>query len=191
MAVFASTNPPEFDDLLSVLGSFKIDVQRDLIDPGKNETQAAAQLNGAFRQLGWREGDYLMTYLSRQTLRPYKPAGETKPLVTQTEVDAASYKIDNLKGKVAVDVEWHAKDGNLDRDIAAYRSLYEVGMIEAAAIITVSQSELKAWAKKVDPASTKFATTTTTNIEKAIPRLQRGDAGGCPLVVIGVGNKTV
>ncbi|WP_205409713.1 BglII/BstYI family type II restriction endonuclease [Pseudothauera hydrothermalis] len=32
------------------------------------------------------------------------------------------YLIDNVKGSVALDVEWNAKDGNLDRDFGAYRA---------------------------------------------------------------------
>jgi hypothetical protein len=190
-AVIASTNPIEFADILAVLREFQVDVQRDLIDPGRNESRAAALLNGAFRERGWREGSYKVTLSSRLTLRPYRKAGEKDALTSDTEVDATSYKIDNLKGKVAVDVEWHAKDGNLDRDISAYRALYDAGIIEAAAIITVAQTEMKDWAQEVTPGTKKFGTSTTTNIEKAVPRLRRGDGGGCPIVVIGIGRRSV
>ena len=81
--------------------------------------------------------------------------------------------------------------GNLDRDISAYRALYDAGIIEAAAIITVAQAEMKEWAQEVTPGTTKFATSTTTNIDKAVPRLRRGDGGGCPIVVVGIGRNTV
>ena len=43
--------------------------------------------------------------------------------------------MDNVHGGVALDVEWNAKDGNLDRDLAAYRSLYDVGIISAGVMI--------------------------------------------------------
>jgi hypothetical protein len=191
LAVMATTSPEEFSDLVAVLEEFRVDVQRDLIDPGRNQTQAAASLNASFRDRGWREGSYRMTVTSALTLQPFKPAGEAEAVTSSTTVDAASYKIDNLRGRVAVDVEWHAKDGNLDRDIAAYRALYDAGIIDAAAIITVKQGEMKEWAQRVNPGSKKFGTTTTTNLEKALPRLRRGDPGGCPVVVIGIGAKTV
>ena len=60
-------------------------------------------------------------------LLPFAPAGETEPQVRASEVASPSYRIDNVKGRCAVDVEWQAKDGNLDRDIAAYRALYDAG----------------------------------------------------------------
>ena len=53
-----------------------------------------------------------------------------------SEVASPSYRIDNVKGRVALDVEWHAKDGNLDRDIAAYRALYEAGVVDGAVMVT-------------------------------------------------------
>jgi hypothetical protein len=154
MAVLATTNPDAFGDLLHVLGTFAVDVQRDLVERGRNETKAAALLNELFRARGWREGSFELSFTSRRTVQPYRKAGETAPLVVETEVSAASYKIDNLKDRVAVDVEWHAKDGNLDRDIAAYRALYEAGMIDAAAIITVVQADMKQWARELDPGTT-------------------------------------
>ncbi|MCB4825330.1 hypothetical protein LHA35_26810, partial [Roseicella sp. GB24] len=43
--------------------------------------------------------------------------------------------VDNFKGRVVLDVEWNAKDGNLDRDLASYRSWYEAGVISAGVII--------------------------------------------------------
>lgn len=190
-AVMASTSPAEFADVLDVLDTFSVDTQRDLIDPGKNQTQAAAMLNGWFRDRGWREGSYILNITSKLRLMPYRKAGERRALESETDVDAESYKIDNLKERVAVDVEWHAKDGNLDRDIAAYRALYDSGIIDAACIITVNQGEMKAWAQQVNPGSTKFATSTTTNIEKTEPRLRRGDGGGCPILVVGICQRTV
>lgn len=45
--------------------------------------------------------------------------------------ESESYLIDNVKDRVALDIEWHAKDGNLDRDLAAYRAFYDTGLIDA------------------------------------------------------------
>ncbi|MEO5679410.1 MAG: BglII/BstYI family type II restriction endonuclease [Acidimicrobiales bacterium] len=70
--------------------------------------------------------------------------GETEPIVTETEVDAASDLIDNIKVRLAIDVEWHAEDGNLDSDLAAYRSLYDAGIVDAASIITVKIADMRA-----------------------------------------------
>lgn len=74
---------------------------------------------------------------------PYGPAGERDATVIESEVRNEGYKVDNVKGRVALDVEWNAKDGNLDRDVGAYRALYEAGIINGAAIITRTQADLR------------------------------------------------
>jgi len=92
---------------------------------------------------------------------------------------------------VALDVEWHAKDGNLDRDLAAYRALYDAGIIDGAVMITMTRADLRALALRGDPATTKFGTSTTTNLTKVLPRLTRGDGGGCPILVVSICARTV
>ena len=67
---------------------------------------------------------------------PYRPAGETAVIVTSSLVSNEGYKVDNFKGRVALDLEWNAKDGNLDRDIGAYRALYDAGFIDVGVIVT-------------------------------------------------------
>ena len=57
-------------------------------------------------------------------------------------MNEASYWVDNRKGRVLVDIEWNAKDGNLDRDLAAYRAWHEAGLIDAAMIITKHREDL-------------------------------------------------
>lgn len=101
-------------------------------------------------------------------------------------VSNEGYKVDNLKARVALDVEWNAKDGNLDRDLGAYRALYESALIDAAVLITRTQEDLRQLALTLNPNSTKFATTTTTNLDKLRPRLTRGDAGGCPVLAVAI-----
>jgi hypothetical protein len=180
----------EFDDLLAVLAGFSVHVDDDLAGKGGNETKAAGRLNSAFRALGWREGNFAILYSSRTKLLPWAPAGETGATVHESAGETSSFLIDNLKGRVAIDVEWHAKEGHLDRDLAAYRSLYQEDVIAAAVIVTVHRSALRAWALELDGFSTKFQTSTTTSIEKVIPKLKRGDAGGCPVLVAAVGRQT-
>jgi hypothetical protein len=190
-AVIKASNPQEFADLIGILESFGLDENRDIKSAGGNQSATAKLLNLAFRQHGWREGRYHVRIGTKLHLRPWKAAGEKKPTVVESEADTASFQIDNLKGRVAIDVEWHAKEGHLDRDLAAYRSLYRDGVIDAAAIITMTRSELRAWALELDASSTKFQTITATSLEKARPKLQRGDAGGCPVLIVGLCRRSV
>ncbi|HTA36742.1 MAG TPA: BglII/BstYI family type II restriction endonuclease, partial [Solirubrobacteraceae bacterium] len=129
-AVIANTNPQECKELIAVLRGFSLD-KADIVTPGKNEGSIAKKLNKAFRDQGWREGRYDARLISVLTLVPYKAAGEKEKTISETEVLSEGYKVDNLKDKLALDVEWNAKDGNLDRDVSAYRALYEAGIISA------------------------------------------------------------
>ena len=189
-AVMRAAALGEFEELLRVLGSFRLDEARDILARGGNESQTAAVLNKGFRELGWREGEYHETLKTSVKLKPYATAGETLGTQKETIAGTASYAIDNLKGGVALDVEWHAKDGNLDRDLAAYRSLYDSGAISMAVMITKVRKGLRQLALSLDPTSTKFTTSTTTSLEKVIPRLVRGDAGGCPVLVVAISRNT-
>jgi hypothetical protein len=189
--IIRHTSPTEFADIEQVLAGFTVETDRDITPAGGNETLTAAHLNSQFRARRWREGNYRVGVTSELRLLPYKAAGEKSPTTTKTESVSESYLVDNVKGRIALDVEWHAKDGNLDRDISAYRALYDAGIIDGAVIVTMNRTEMRQWALDLDPASKKFATSTTTNLEKAVPRLTRGDGGGCPILVAAICRRTV
>ena len=136
--ILQATNPVEFDDLIDVLERFRVDEIRDIRMPGGNESDTAWRINSAFRAHGWREGQYAVGITSVLTLKePGLP-----DTVAKTENASSTYLIDNLKGRVAIDTEWHAKDGNLDRDLAAYRSLYDAGIIDVAVIVTMHRQKM-------------------------------------------------
>lgn len=192
-AILAATCPDEFAELCAVLDEFVL-LPSDLIEPGGNESRLAARLNTAFRDAGWREGRVDTVVKSALRVQPHRPAGETGETVRESEVVNEGYKVDNVKGRVALDVEWNAKDGNLDRDISAYRALYDVGLIDGAVLVTRTQGDLRRLALELALAAgqaprearSHLQTITTTNLTKLVPRLTRGDAGGCPLLVVAV-----
>lgn len=189
--IIRHTNPTEFDDLLTVLRQFRVDAAADILVAGGNESKTASRLNRAFRLLGWREATYSVQLTSELALLPFAPAGETEPDCRVTQVASPSYRIDNVKGRVALDVEWHAKDGNLDRDIAAYRALYDAGIVDGAVMVTMTRADLRAMAVALDATTKKFGTATTTNLTNTISRLTRGDGGGCPILVASICARTV
>lgn len=182
-AVLQNTNPAEFDDLVAVLDGFRL-AREDIVKPGGNKGTLARRVDRVFRDLGWREGRYDARLSSELRLMPYLKAGEKQPRIEITETLSTGYKVDNVKGGVALDIEWNAKDGNLDRDLAAYRSLYEAAIISAGVIITRAHISIRALALSLGRDA--FRTTTTTNLEKLVPRLTRGDAGGCPMLGIAI-----
>lgn len=186
--IFQATNPLAFAELQEVLGGFRL-MTSDLLTPGGQESDLAARLNRAFRDRGWREArvDTLISLSLRRT--PFAGEAHLDPIITETHNQG--YKVDNFRDRVALDVEWNAKDGNLDRDIGAYRSLYDAALIDAGVLITRT-TNLRDLARQLasaagfppDRARRILNTTTTTNREKLLPRLTRGDAGGCPILAV-------
>lgn len=183
-AVLQSTNPQEFDDLVAVLDSFHL-LNEDIIQAGGNEGTVAKKLNEGFRSRGWREGRYDERITSTLRLMPYRPAGEKQAIVVEQESENEGYKVDNVHGSVALDVEWNAKDGNLDRDIGAYMHLYDRAIIAVGVVITRSTTDLRELGTKLGRPDF-LNTTTTTNMTKLEPRLARGSGGGCPILAIGI-----
>ncbi|MRG59858.1 restriction endonuclease [Agromyces sp. CFH 90414] len=203
-AILKALAPHEWADLLSVLDGFALAPNRWLV-AGGNKGDIAADLDARFRRLGWLETridvavqGYLFTdFAKKGTDRVARSRAEGESLYLE------GYRVDNHKGRMIVDIEWNAKDGNLDRDMAAYRSWYEFGLIDGAVIITKDRKPLLDLAREVwtrhqatVPVAERSAklpvdltSTTTTSFDKATERIRRGGAGTCPLLVIGVGRE--
>lgn len=189
--IFAATNPEAFDQVVKVLQNFHLQTS-DLIEPGGQESNLAARANHLFRSRGWREArvdTLIQLSLQRTPLRGAGGEASLPAIVTETRNEG--YKVDNFRDRVALDVEWNAKDGNLDRDISAYRALYDAALIDVGVLLTRTM-ELRdlgrtlGLAAGMPPEKAKriLNTTTTTNREKLLPRMTRGDAGGCPLLAV-------
>lgn len=181
--VIASTSPGEWAEIVAVLSNFELR-RDDILGAGGNKSLLAERTDSEFRRLGWREGRVDTSVKLTVTVSPWPKGG--RPVVRTTEVNSRGYKVDSFKGRVALDVEWNAKDGNLDRDIGAYRAMYDLGLIDAGVIITRTHSDIRQLALSLDPSTSKFSTTTTTNLNKLEPRLKRGDGGGCPILAVAI-----
>jgi hypothetical protein len=191
-AVLAASNPEQFADLLEVLLEFSI-YDSDILVAGGNRGQIAIRLDSAFEAAGWNAVRINTEYRLNGKKKSAKFGRHYDLDFLEAEVRNEGFEVDNMKGRVAIDVEWNAKDGNLDRDLAAYRSLYELGLIDVACIITRDHQGIRDLAGnelKSDDAHRRLGTTTTTNMSKLQPRLTRGDAGGCPLLGIGITRAT-
>jgi hypothetical protein len=130
-------------------------------------------------------------------LKNGEKAGELPPVYQE------GYLVDNFKNRIVLDVEWNAKDGNLDRDLASYRSWFEAGVISAGVIITKDRLSLlnlarRIWAEyqsTLDPAEHSrmpidLTTSTVTAFDKAQMRVRRGVMGSCPVLIVGATEAT-
>jgi hypothetical protein len=183
-AVLKSTNPAAFAEVVEVLEEFKLSTD-DLVKPGGNKGTVARRLDRTFREIGWREGRHDTAVESILRVMPYAEAGEREVVERRIRVVNPGYKVDNVKDRVALDVEWNAKDGNLDRDVAAYRALYDASIIDVAVVITRDFESIRDLARRLGRPK-GLGGRTTTNLGKLIPRLGRGDGGGCPILAIGI-----
>lgn len=200
-AVIKGSASSEWDEILGVLDEFTLKTSHWL-KAGGNRGDIAKQIDGLFHDHGWEETR--IDVETRGILRakgtsahPGKIIHETTPVLQE------GYLVDNHKNKVVVDIEWNAKDGNLDRDMAAYRAWHEAGLIVGAVLITKEREGLLRLAReiwdnyqKLIPDNFKsnklpidLTTSTTTSFDKAELRIKRGTAGTCPLLIVGVGEK--
>lgn len=190
-AILRSVCPAEWADITRVLKTFALE-PRHWLKKGGNRGDIARIIDDMFGARGWRE---IRVDLVTQGVLVSKGGEEVERL---PEVQQEGYLVDNFKGRVALDVEWNAKDGNLDRDLSAYRAWHEAGVISAAVLITQDRVALKQlaerlWAehqatlpkaKRNAKLPIDLGTSTTTNLEKASLRVRRGVMGTCPLLVV-------
>ncbi len=167
----------EFAETVDALDNLNI-MMSDLIKSGGNESAIPKKLSEILRPLGWQEvkisGDLLVI------LRTRNPSSETQHTI-KNYIDG--HNIDYVKGKVALDMEWNSKDQTFDRDLYAFRTFYECGVIACGIIITRSERLNQVFAQA--GILHKYGASTTW-MGKLIPRIQSGRHGGCPLLVFGI-----
>jgi len=196
----------ELSDVISVMRSFVL-TSRLLLTPGGNRGPIPITIDGMFDELGWVEArvdiekkTYFFPGQSASVSAESNPDEYEGNLVSRTY--QRGYSIDNVKGRLVADVEWNPKDGNLDRDFAAYRAWYNEGIIVAAILITRLHDSTKELARTIwqqyinehpefakEKQPVDLSTTTTANFEKAVQRIIRGDLGTCPILMFGIGEK--
>lgn len=209
-AVLKVTTPEAFQDLVDVLEAFALTTD-SLTTPGGNKSVIAKELDNAFRVTGWREARYDQDLTTRLTVfRWTESETPEETYEVSTTNSYGGHKVDNVRGRAALDIEWNPKDGNLDRDLANYVSLHEGGVIDVGVIITrlddplrqmvrdligqvkeVEVSDAEVWDRRMDKLPwDPLGTSTTANFGKLVPRLERGDGRGCPILAIAITDRT-
>lgn len=196
-AVIKAVCPTEWADIVEVLENYRLD-PKSWLKAGGNRGDIAEQIDYQFRKRGWRE-----TRLDLETrgILFDKDGNQVEELPV---IRQEGYLVDNFKNRIVLDVEWNAKDGNLDRDLAAYRSWFDAGIISAGLIITKDRLSLlnlarRIWTEyqKTLPDADRAAklpidlkTSTVTAFDKAQMRLRRGVMGSCPILIVAATEKT-
>lgn len=206
-AMFKASNPELLAEMGAVLDAFYFDVER-IVRGGGSKHLIPAEIDEAFRIAGWREAKFRQKLATELILNPYRPSGESEKVIQPSESVFEGHQIDNVKGRIGLDVEWNPKDGNLDRDFSNFRSLYEAGILDLGILIVRRAGGMRElWANTIARAKTlneayhvstewserlrktpsdPLGTSTTSNFEKLITRVKRGDGGGCPILAIAI-----
>lgn len=175
--ILSQSYEKEYSELLSTLDQFSLSVS-DIVAGGGSESAIPKKFSSSLHPIGWKEmritGDLLVKLHQRN------PALVTE-VVIEDFIDG--HNIDFVKNKVAVDVEWNSKDQTFDRDLYAFRTFYECGIIACGVIITRSELLNPVFAKL--NVKQKYGASTTW-MGKLIPRIRAHRHGGCPLFVLGI-----
>ncbi len=190
-AIMKAVCPAEWADIVDVLRSYRLD-PKFWLKAGGNRGDIAEQIDSLFHGKGWQETRLDLETRGILYSREGEKIGELVPSYQE------GYLVDNFKNRIVLDVEWNAKDGNLDRDLAAYRSWFDAGLIAAGVIITKDRISLLNLARQLwsdyqktvseDQRNPKLPidlhTSTVTAFDKAQMRVRRGVMGSCPVLIV-------
>jgi len=165
-AILASDFPSELRDIMDCLDAFTL-TQTHLVTKGGNRSTISIDIDSFFARRGWTEKSF-----------------DTKIVVDDVECPAPTHGIDNFKNRVGIEVEWNNKDPFYDRDLNNFRLLHQLNVLSVGVIIT-RLWELQKECKRLGRGASYGMS--TTHWGKLLPKVNGGGAGGCPLLLIGMG----
>lgn len=167
-AILSNDFPSEFNDIISVLRTFKLK-RSDILKPGGNKSLISKIIDGEFFKRGWVEKGF-----------------DTKMVVDGQEIETPTHKVDCFKNNVAIEIEWNNKDPFYDRDLNNFRLLFDLRAICAGVIITRCD-ELQDIFDHLGKGKSYGGS--TTHMSKLLPRIDGGGGAGCPLLVFGISRR--
>jgi hypothetical protein len=180
-AILVNEFPGEFEEICDALLAFRF-TDDQVRKPGGNESDIPKTISDKLRPKEWRESRL-----------------NAKQVVDDQTVSVDTHKIDYVKGKVAFDLEWNAKDQTFDRDLSAFRTFFDFGRISVGVLVTRDPSLVpyfislgntldKAGKETESPVVAKYGYEygSTTHLNKLLPRMTAGRSGGCPVLAFGI-----
>ena len=184
--ILTQSHSEEFFDIIQALERFQITTE-DIITPGGNESSVPKKLSALLRPLDWKEleisGDLAVRLFEGKKQKEFSREFVLKEFIS-------GHKIDYVKGEIAVDLEWNSKDQTFDRDLYAFRTFYECGVITCGIIITRSEKLNAVFSALGENIKKKYGASTTW-MGKLLPRIHARRHGGCPMLVVGITPETI
>jgi hypothetical protein len=166
LAILDGEFAEQFNDLCEVLEAFELR-KSSITLGGGGKSRVSGFLDGALYKRGWREKGF-----------------DTATVIDGVTYETPTHKIDCVKGRIALDIEWNNKTEFYDRDLNNFRMLHSLGAISVGIIVT-RESGLQTGVFNPLGIGSKYGAS-TTHLNKLIPKVEGGGAGGCPLLVIAV-----
>jgi len=166
VAILSHDFPQEFKDICDCLNAFVL-----------RKSQIMAR-GGAVSDISKGIDDFLHKREWAQKAFNIEIRVDGKPIPIPT------HHIDNFKNDIGIEVEWNNKTEFYDRDLNNFRLLHELRVLSVGVIIT-RRSELQGLFNNLKIGKKYGASTTHWN--KLIPKVDGGGAGGCPLLLVGIG----
>lgn len=164
-AILKQDFPDEWDDLISVLESFRL-YKSWIKNPGGAKSRVSSFIDSFLYKRGWMEKSF-----------------DTRIVVDELRVNTPTHKIDCFRNRVALEIEWNNKDPFYDRDLNNFRLLFDLRAISVGIIITRCD-ELQDIFDRLGRGASYGAS--TTHMSRLLPRIEGGGGAGCPILVLGI-----
>lgn len=190
--ILKSSFPEHLEEILHILSDFEI-TKSMIRTPGGSKSDIARYVDTLFSD-GWHE-TRISADLHVKLLHAKKKDEVISQYTRQGFLDG--HRIDFVKGKVALDLEWNSKDQTYDRDLYAFSAFYEAGAIDVGIILTRGTSMNNGFFRSLGKVLNKDGSegteevfrkygASTTWMGKLLYRLDAGRNGGCPVLAIGI-----
>lgn len=164
-AILQNDFPDEWADIVDVLDNFWL-YKSHLIAAGGRKSNIANSFDDFLYRRGWEEKSF-----------------DTRKFIDGNEYLTPTHKVDCFKNRIALEIEWNNKTEFYDRDLNNFRLLFELGAISVGIIITRS-THLQQLFNHLGRGQSFGAS--TTHMNKLVPKIDGGSAGGCPILVFGI-----
>jgi len=192
-AILQQRAPVELSAILSLLDDFRVS-KTEIRMPGGNRAVFTERFGDNASRLGFHQEVHIEADL---LVRLREGKGEKSPEIGRIlrKDYIHNHLVDFWRGRVAFDFEWNSKDQTYDRDLFAFRSFFEAGVIDVGVIVTreLSGEFFKSLGFALDKTgqpttrtvAAKFGAS-TTGMHKLGTRMAAGRSGGCPVLAVGI-----